>query len=476
MEGIREPLWGQWYLGERLYAGAETEVYALTRRGGMGRPCAVKCIRVPAGREEELERVESECRTQERMADSGGAVAILDDMVVPVEGPDGSVSHYEILLRMERLECLADLLREGMQFSEAEVRKLARDLCEALIFAHRLNVVHRDIKPANIYRSPSGQFKLGDFGIAARTDGQAIGTLAGTAAYMAPEAAAGRNSGAQADLYSLGIVLYQLLNDNFLPMTHDGSTYAEVQNTISARLRGTRVPRVPCRTSRLRRAVARACAPDPRRRWHSAEEMLAALNGPSGPALLKTVSACVLSLSVGFGAAGFLAARVGRTGKAAGPSPAASVPVAVTERTETESGGGMEKNVVHRYEVINQKLDWDSAMVWCESRGGHLATITSAEESKQVIALLEKAGMQAVWLGADNRNAANGFRWITDEPFVYAEWGAGEPNNYGGAEYYLMLLHKDGQGWIWNDSRVDGLKSFSPNSCGFVCEWEGDSP
>ena len=83
--------------------------------------------------------------------------------------------------------------------------------------------------------------------------------------------------------------------------------------------------------------------------------------------------------------------------------------------------------------------------------------------------------MQAVWLGADNRNAAYGFEWVTGEPFSYAEWGAGEPNNDNGVEYYLMLQNKDGQGWVWNDSRADGFTVFDASACGFVCEWEGAS-
>ena len=82
----------------------------------------------------------------------------------------------------------------------------------------------------------------------------------------------------------------------------------------------------------------------------------------------------------------------------------------------------------------------------------------------------------AVWLGANNRNASSGFQWVTGEPFDYAEWGPGEPNNTNGVEYYLMLMKREGTGWVWNDSRLDGLNNFPENARGFVCEWEEASP
>jgi hypothetical protein len=486
MERLPEPLWGRWYLGEQLYAGESTEVYALTLRGSPGRACVLKRIRVPCGRADELARVWDSVRVQERMSDCGGAVAIYDEEQLESPGADGTPAFWEVLLRMERLDCLAELLREGTQFSEEEILRLARDLLETLVFARQLNLVHRDIKPANIYRAPSGRWKLGDFGVCARADGPALASAAGTAAYMAPEAAAGRSSGAQEDLYSLGVVLYQLLNGGFLPMTGADSTYAETQNSIAARLRGARVPPVRCRSRQLRRAVLRACNPNPARRYSGAAQMLADLTPRSRPALLPAC-ACLLALAAGFAAARLSArprqlspdavstaapAAAAHSAESASQSSSA-VPAAVTERTEDGSG---ETDVVHRYEVILQPLSWLDAKLWCETRGGHLATITSAEESAQVTELLTSAGAQAVWLGADNRNTANGFTWVTGEAFRYAEWGPGEPNNDGGTEYYLMLAHSQDEGWVWNDSRNDGLAMFPTGTGGFVCEWEGDAP
>ncbi len=453
---IPQPLWGQWLPGERLYASGATEVYALTRAQGTARSCVVKCVRIPAGRPELLEAAREQCRVQQRMADSGHAVQILDDCVLPDGG--GTL----VLLRMERLDCLQELLRQGAGFSDGEILQLAKDLLQALVFAARMNVVHRDIKPANIYRTPSGVYQLGDFGIASRADAPAPFT-GGTAAYLAPETAGGKPADARSDLYALGVVLYQLLNGGFLPLTDGASSYTDIEHTISARLRGRKLPplRRGCRA--LRRAVMRACEPDPRRRWQSAAQMLRALTQPERP-VWPAVLACGACL-----AAGLLAGRLlpGRT--PAQPPSSAQEPSAA-------AGMPQEPAAEHRYEFVAQALSWDEARIWCEARGGHLAVVTSAEESEQIKTLLAEHGASAAWLGANKLNAANGFQWVTGEPFSYAEWGPGEPNNTNNAEHYLMVMDTAPQGYVWNDSRLNGMEMFAGTVCGFLCEWEAPAP
>lgn len=462
---LREPIWGQWYLGETLYAANSTRVCVLTRAAGADeRQCVLKWTRVPTGDDARLHRAEEERRLQLRMTDCGNAVKILDDSVLPVYDGENRLVACDVLLRMERLECLSDRMREGELLAESEVLSLARQLCAALCFAHERGILHRDVKPGNIYRTGEGVWQLGDFGAATRQDGDAVGGVVGTEAYMAPEVAAGQRYGAAADLYSLGVVLYQLLNGNFLPMTNADSAYADVRNTLAARLKGVRLPRVSCRTRYLRSAVMRACEPNPRRRFASAREMLRALEAPRCRALYAAAGVC---LALALAAAGFGVGRLSRQGLA-GEAP----PAAVAELTE-QTGA---TSVVHRYEVILRGLNWEDARIWCEARGGHLATVTSAEESREIVELIEDAKMDAVWLGANNRNAANGFQWVTGEKFSYAEWGADEPNNTKGQEHYLMLLRQEGEGWVWNDSRLDGLENFGNSRGGFVCEWEGENP
>jgi serine/threonine protein kinase len=134
----------------------------------------------------------------------------------------GIVTLYEIgeeggsaLLVSELVEgtTLARLARKGT-LSDREIGEIGADLCEALDHAHSRSVVHRDIKPENIVVADDGELraKLMDFGIARLTDAAALtapGDVVGTLAYMSPEQAEGLSAGPEADVYSLGLVLYE---------------------------------------------------------------------------------------------------------------------------------------------------------------------------------------------------------------------------------------------------------------------------
>lgn len=133
-----------------------------------------------------------------------------------VENHAGNIG-WDILIRMELLTTLTnDQLKNPM--NEETVKRLAIDICEALVFCQKKGLIHRDIKPANILVDQNDRFKLGDFG-GARTLEQTIAGYSkqGTEYYMAPEVYLGRPYGATVDLYSLGLVLYRLMNGKRLP-------------------------------------------------------------------------------------------------------------------------------------------------------------------------------------------------------------------------------------------------------------------
>jgi serine/threonine-protein kinase len=111
-------------------------------------------------------------------------------------------------------ETLAELLSRHGRLPPAEVAKLGVQACAALAAAHAAGLVHRDVKPQNLIFGTDGVLRLGDFGIAVGHEGTQltlVGTVLGTAGYLAPEQARGEQVSAAADIYAVGAVLYELL-------------------------------------------------------------------------------------------------------------------------------------------------------------------------------------------------------------------------------------------------------------------------
>jgi hypothetical protein len=121
--------------------------------------------------------------------------------------------HYIVMEHVPGHSC-AELLRDHGPMEVEQAVDVIVQACRGLDYAHRNGVVHRDVKPGNLLVSDSEVVKLADFGIARATDQSSItqvGSVLGTAAYLAPEQARGEEAGPRADLYSLGVVAYQLL-------------------------------------------------------------------------------------------------------------------------------------------------------------------------------------------------------------------------------------------------------------------------
>jgi eukaryotic-like serine/threonine-protein kinase len=122
--------------------------------------------------------------------------------------------HFIVMEHVSGNSC-AELLRDRGHLEVQEAVDVLSQACRGLDYAHRNGVVHRDVKPGNLLVSESDVVKLADFGIARATDQSSItqvGSVLGTAAYLAPEQARGEEAGPRADIYSLGVVAYQLLS------------------------------------------------------------------------------------------------------------------------------------------------------------------------------------------------------------------------------------------------------------------------
>jgi eukaryotic-like serine/threonine-protein kinase len=168
-------------------------------------------------------------------------------------------------------ESLARRLRRGGPLPVGEACAIAEQLCRALEHAHREHIVHRDIKPANVLLSRRGEVKVGDLGIARLADGGttdgATATIVGTPRYMAPEQASGQPVSPATDVYSAGIVLYEMLAGE-PPFGGDSAVEIALRHVQQP------VPPLPAGTpASVARIVERALAKDVRDRYQSAAAM-----------------------------------------------------------------------------------------------------------------------------------------------------------------------------------------------------------
>ena len=133
-------------------------------------------------------------------------------------------------------------------------------------------------------------------------------------------------------------------------------------------------------------------------------------------------------------------------------------------RSEASNKRGAARFRGHRYMVFYEKLSWHDAETKCESLGGHLATITSPEENKFVLGLLNPDGRYVYWLGGTVEETEGVWQWITGEKFSFTLWNAGEPNG-GSYENYLELSTVWSGRWNWNDT-------ITVSANAYVCEWD----
>jgi eukaryotic-like serine/threonine-protein kinase len=180
--------------------------------------------------------------------------------------------HFIVMEYVRGLSC-AEILRERGHLDVERAVDIVEQACRGLDYAHRNGVVHRDVKPGNLLVSESNVVKLADFGIA-RATGQTsitqVGSVLGTAAYLSPEQARGEEAGPQADLYSLGVVTYQLLSGR-LPYEATSLSELALKQQREAPIPLQRLnPRVP---AALAEAVALAISIVSEERPHTAVEL-----------------------------------------------------------------------------------------------------------------------------------------------------------------------------------------------------------
>ncbi len=227
-----------------------------------------------------VEDIIRECDVMERMKGDSHIVSFEDHYVEELDNG----RRWIIYIRMELLKPLISYITDEDNFLKRdEIIQIGIDICKGLEVCEKFNVVHRDIKLENIFVSDTGKYKLGDFGISKVVEESELAiSQKGTKLYMAPEMFRGDKYDATVDIYSLGLVLYRLLNNNrapFMPAYPQRIRIQDKEIALQRRLAGEVLPN-PCNADeRLSEIVKKACCFMPRERYQTPTEMRQALEG-----------------------------------------------------------------------------------------------------------------------------------------------------------------------------------------------------
>ncbi len=303
-----EPFFGKWYIegSKPLGGGSYGTVYKIKREEfGEVYYSALKVISIPRDKTELNEAtlfcgtiqetmtyfdnirqsIVKEINIMERFKGKTNVVSYEDHDIRPKN--NGETPGYDIFIRMELLESLQDFVfdpknRALFWDDNKEIVKIGKDICSALKLCHAQNIIHRDIKRGNIFRSIDGDYKLGDFGIARNFDDSNLTmSVKGTYDYMAPEVYNHEHYDFRADIYSLGILLYDMLNGfrgPFLPNVKGRLTQEQREQALMTRMQGQELPKPMFAFGKLADIILKACAFSPNNRFSTIEEFQEALN------------------------------------------------------------------------------------------------------------------------------------------------------------------------------------------------------
>ena len=295
---VIQKVWPDWKVTEKIGEGSFGQVFKAEKESyGIKQESAIKVVRIPSDEAElnriqsgfglneeelkeyfypEVEKLKKEIVLMQELGEDSNIVRILDFEII--DASDVTVGWY-ILIRMELLECLENYIKRN-DLTVGEVISIGEDILTSLEVCEEKNIIHRDIKPANLFRNYKGVYKLGDFGIA-RDMRAGIGSLShkGTENYMAPEVYLGKNYKSNIDIYSLGIVLYRLLNKNRLPfMDEEKLTAGSVERAFQKRNTGEELAKPVESPDTLYEIIKKMCAYNPDVRFQTAFEVKKALS------------------------------------------------------------------------------------------------------------------------------------------------------------------------------------------------------
>ena len=287
-----EPLWENWYIDDYIGEGTFSVVYkiknsALSIEGEYG---ALKIIPITIENEtsgnyesrinlieEKKNNAVKEIQIMMQLKKSPYIVDCKNYAIKEVFDDDGIKIGYDILIQMDYYQCFSKKLSKMTSIlSEDEIIKLALHIGNGLKDAHDSNIIHRDIKPDNIFIDNEGNYLLGDLGVSKQCDiySTSKSTTTGTPPYMAPEIYKKASYNKTVDIYSFGLTLYQLLNNNCLPFTNSESNANDIENAIYRRLDGEPFAPPATGSSKLKQVVMKACQYNSTDRYQDINDMI----------------------------------------------------------------------------------------------------------------------------------------------------------------------------------------------------------
>jgi serine/threonine protein kinase len=184
----------------------------------------------------------------------------------------------DLLILMELFESNIQhvMKKKDYIFTENEVIKIGISLCNALEVIHGVGIIHRDIKPENVLISSAGEYKLADFGIAKKSFSAITSSSRGTPIYAAPEVIRMERINPRCDIYSLGLMMYVLLNGNRFPFEPENATGSQLEAALGKRVRGDEMPKPSTETVKypyLAETILKAIHHNPLHRYENATAM-----------------------------------------------------------------------------------------------------------------------------------------------------------------------------------------------------------
>ena len=290
-------IWPNWTTVNEIGEGAFGKVYKVKREDlGNVSYSAVKVMHIPKDNseindlhrsgmdfdsihtyfEDMVKNLLNEIQIMESLKSASNIVVIEDYQIIPRNKEIG----WDIYIRMELLQDLGTFLEDhGM--TRQQVLRLGMDMCQALTACEQEHIIHRDIKIDNIFFNGFHSFKLGDFGISKQLEKtQSALSQKGTNMYMAPEVFRAEKYDHTVDIYSLGIMLYRLLNRGrfpFQPPAEEQMYASDSQKAMAQRLGNAPMPAPAMADEQLSAIILKACAYQAKDRYQSARDMLAAL-------------------------------------------------------------------------------------------------------------------------------------------------------------------------------------------------------